>query len=412
MTGGYGDGTYGDGTYGGVTVRPEPSWLVQTFGPGGWIDRTCDVRMIDVNAGRSSYVDSFEASALSVVFANFAGVYSTYPPDSIWRQADGYATGVPIRAGSLVAGTVEWRFTGATDAVVDSWPGTTDAVATVTASDALAGFARHNGGPRTAVGAGELTGARVNRLADDCAYAGPRRVDAGTVALVATTLDGTSLDLMRQVGESEWGWLYVAGDGALIFRQRDAYVTDPRMNTAQYVVADTDAIDGACYGEAELASDATTIINTAAVTVQGAVQSYSSSASITHFGPRTWTRTDLPIRDTVDGTNLAQTVVTYYSSDEQRIDAVTIDAANHADNWAPAHGTRITDRLRFIRTFPGGYQLDAELLVQGRTDHVEPVGDGYGLAVWTVRLQTARALAIASLGPWDVAGWNDNQWGV
>jgi hypothetical protein len=409
----YGDGLFGAGTYGGVTVRADPSWVVEVYDPtAGWVDRTCDVRAVEVDAGRAAYVDAFDAATATVTFANPAGVYSAYPPTSIWLQPDGYVTGVPIRCGSVVAGTVEWRFTGTTDAVDDTWPGTIDAVATVRASDGLAGLARHNGGPRAAVGAGELTGARINRLADDGAWTAARRVDVGVVPLVATTLDGTTIDLMRATGESEWGWLYVAGDGALVFRQRDAVTTDPRMSTVQYLFTDSDAVVGACYGAATVAADNASIVNVAQVTVAGVVQSYTDPGSLGHFGPRTWTRTDLPIRDAVDGAALAQLVVLTYRRDDQAINAVSIDAVHHPTNVAAAHGARITDRIRFVRTYPGGHQLDAELLVQGRHDVVTPAGDGYALAQWDVTFQTASALLIVGLGAWDVGLWDDAKWGV
>ena len=411
----YGSGTYGGGTYGGVTVTAAPTWLVQVLDPvAGWVDRTCDVRSIDVDAGRSTYVDAFDASSLTVVFANFAGIYSTWPPDSIWRQPSGFVGGVPIRAGSIVNGAVAWRFTGTTDAVVDAWPGTVDAVATVTASDGMKGLARRQGLARAAVGAGELSGARVNRLATDAGWSGPRRIDAGVVAMQATTLEGVTVDLMRQVGESEWGWLYVDGDGALTFRQRDAAATDPRMSTAQYVFTDDDAIAGACYSDGTaLAADESHVLNVAQVTPPGvATQTYEDAPSKAWFGPRTWTRTDLPILNAADALTLAQLVVAYYKSSDRRVDAVTFDAAHRPGNVAAAHGARITDRIRFIRHLPGGYQLDADLLVHGRSDTVTPAGDGATLAAWDVTIKTGSALTIRDLAAWDAAGWDANQWGL
>src|SRR5262249_23472943 len=146
-------------------------------------------------------------------------------------------------------------------------------------------FARHNGGPRTAVGAGELSGARVNRLLDDNAWTGARAVDAGVVALAATTLDGTTIDLLHQTGEAAWGWLYVRGDGAVTFRQRDVVDTDPRMTTVQYVFTDNDALAGACYGSAVIGADDRSIVNVASVTpASGTVQTYTDTGSRAFFG--------------------------------------------------------------------------------------------------------------------------------
>lgn len=410
----WGAGTYGGGSYGGVTVDSQPRFIVQAQLPdGSWRDLSCDVRSFSIDRGRSSWVEAFKAGTATVQLANFDGIYSTFPPSSVWLQPGGFVTDVPLRIGTTLNGDVQWRFTGTTDAVVDSWPGTTDALATVTATDGFKGLARHNGGPRTPAGAGELSGARILRLLADAGYSGGKQVDAGLVALQATDLNGVTLDLMRTTGEAEWGWLYVSGDGTLRFRQRDAQDTDPRMTTVQYVFADSDAIDGACYGEAVIASDSDRIVNVAQVTPPGHVlSSFSDAPSMAWFGPRTWTRTDLPINTDVDAAGLAQLVVLQQAADDQRIDAVTIDGAHRAHNFEAAHGVRITDRIRFIRTIPGGHQLDAELLVLGRKDDVTAAGEDSHAATWQVTLATASAALINALGAWDDGTWDDSQWGV
>ena len=409
----YGAGTYGAGTYGGTAVLDHPTWIVLVSTPAGWLDVTCDVRSITVDAGRSSYVDAFAAASLELELADFAGRYSPFTHDSVWLQAGGFVTGVPIRAGAVLAGAVEWRFTGTTDGVFSSWPGTVDAVAAVSATDGFKSLARFNGGVRAAIGGGELSGARINRLADDARWTAPRKVDAGAVALQATTLDGITLDLMRQVGESEWGWLYVDGTGALVFIGRTGADTRPNMTTVQWTFTDDDALPGTCYGEATVGADETHIINIAAVTPPGLPLSrYENVVSSAWFGPRSWTRTDLPLAATVDAAALAQLVVSYYAFDDRRVDAVEFDAANHAGNYAAGAGVDQTDRIRFVRTIPGGDQLDAELLVLGRRDLVVPAGDGSSLAEWTVTLSTGNALVIVGLGAWDVGTWDESMWGV
>lgn len=410
----YGAATFGAGNYGGVTVDAEPRWVAMVQLPdGSWADVTCDVRSIDVDRGRSSWVEAFKAGTATVVLANPAGRYSTFTPDSIWLQPAGFTTDVPIRVGTVLAGVVDWRFTGTTDGVFDSWPNVVDAVATVTATDGFKQLARHDGGARVAAGAGEFTGARINRLATDAGWAGARAVDAGVVALQATTLDGVTIDLMRQVGESEWGWLYVRGDGTLVFRQRDAVDTDPRMTAVQFTFTDDDALVGACYGAAVVGSDSDRIVNVARVTPPGhALSTFTDAVSVAWYGPRTWNRTDLPFNVDVDAAGLAQLIVTQQANDDQRIDAVVVDVAHRPDSYPAACGVRLLDRIRFVRTYPGGFQLDAELIVQGRHDVVTPAGDGAHVGTWQVTWSTASAALIATLGRWDVSTWDESVWGV
>ena len=229
-----------------------------------------------------------------------------------------------------------------------------------------------------------------------------------------TTLAGVALDQMRLVSESEWGWLYVAHDGTLTFRQRDAALTDPRMTDVQFIFTDSDGIAGACYGDATVleASD-DHVLNTANITPAGTsvTSTFADAPSVGWFGPRTYTRTDLPLTSNVDAAALAQLVVITYHSDTGRIDAVTIDAAGRPGAWAAAAGCRITDRIRFIRTLPGGWQVDADLLVQGRHDTVVAGGDGHA-AVWTVTLDTAAATTIRDLGKYDVGKYDQAVYGT
>ena len=412
----YGDATFGVGTFGGVTTAPGPRWVVLIpDAAGNLFDVACDVRSVDVTAGRSSYVQAFSAATAQLEFANPDGRYSTWPPNSVWQAAGGgWVTGVPVKIGVAWQGAVAWRFAGTTDSVSDSWPSFADARAVVAATDGFKDLSRHAGVAVAPVGAGEKSGARINRYADDAAWGGPRAVDVGLVALQAVDMSGITLDNMRKVGESEWGWLYVAADGTLTFRQRDAYTTDPRMATVQFTFTDTHALPGACYSDATvLAADDSTIVNVATVTPPGhATSTFTNPASVAHYGPRTWSRTDLPINLDVDALALAQAVVTTYQADVERIDAVTLDAAAHADAWPAAWDCRINDRVRFVRTQPGGHQIDAELLVQGRHDHLEPAGVDCALAVWSVTLQTAGASLVVGLADWDVGGWDLDKWGV
>lgn len=416
MTATYGSDTYGAGTYGGQPIAVDPRWvIVAQASDGTWVDVGCDARTVNVTHERSAFVEAFSAATASVEFANDDGRYSSWTPNSVWAAAGGgWSTGVPIRVGVVRGGVIEWRFTGTTDRVEDAWPMFVDAVAvaTVTATDGFKQLARYQGAVRAPVGAGELSGARVNRIADDAAWTAPRRVDAGTVTLQATTLAGLAVDQMRLVGEAEWGWLYVAGDGALVFRQRDATLTDPRMTTVQYTFTDSHALPGACYGDAtETVADDETIVNTAVVTPPGlATQTFSDAASVAHFGPRTWTRTDLPFAQITDAAGLAQAVVGYYKADVRRIDTIVVDGTR-PDAWAAAHGARTADRIRFVRTLPGGHQLDADLLVMSRTDRMTPTGVDGRLAEWTVTLGTGSATNIRNLGQWDVGLWDQAVWG-
>lgn len=410
----YGDATYGANYYGQGALSTSPVFMFEIWTPSGeWVDATCDVRSVRVDRGRTSYVDAQGAATATVELANATGVYSGWSVFGIWAKSSPYRVNVPIRLRTLYGSTLSGMFYGSTDAVTDSWPGTTDALASVTATDGFKFLARHSGVARAAVGAGELSGARINRLADDAAYAGTRMIDAGTVTLQATTMEGVTLDLMRQVGEAEWGWLYFNVDGALVFRQRDAVQTDPRMVNVQWTLTD-DAMPGAvCYSDLSIPIDDSDVWNVAQVTPPGvATQTAQDANSVAWFGPRTWTRTDVPLVNTTDALNLAQLVVLEQANAARRVESVTFRASHSPAAWACATGVRMNDRVRLIRHYPDGYVLDAELLVQGV--HHTITADGSGVPnAWDVTLDTADALQVRDYGQWDVAKWDTtDQWGV
>jgi hypothetical protein len=404
----YGANTYGAFRYGGTTPPAPPVVYVETLIGSTWQDITCDVRAIDLSRGRSSALEAFAAGTCDITLANFHSLYSAWNPAGLWAQATPYRVGVPIRVSFDYLGTRAARFTGTTDSV--------DALATVHASDDMKRLARHNGGVRASVGDNELTGARINRLADDAGWTAPRSVDAGTVRVQATDLNGISVDLMRAIGETEWGWLYVRGDGTLIFRQRDAVQTQPRMMTPQYVFVDDDGyhIAGAvCYTDLKLPVDQDNVINTANVTPPGlALSSALDSASVAWFGPRTWSRTDLPFKVQADALSLCQLVVLEQKAQAMSVDGVSFRATLNEACYAAATGVQLLDRVRVIRGFPGDvFSLDADLIVEGMTHHIEADGTRTP-KVWDVTLQTSTALSIAGFGQWDVGQWDTSKWGA
>src|SRR5436190_1310954 len=265
---------YGGTLYGAVVDTAEPNMLVQIQSGGSWVDVTCDVRSINTDRGRSSYLEANTAGTMDLVLANFQGLYSGWNPYGLWANANPYRTNLPIQIVVVQHATTYPLFTGTTDSVIDTWPGTVDAQAEVQATDGMKLLTRHTGNPRALVGDNELTGARINRLADDGAWTGARAIDAGTVALQPTDLSGVTLDVMRLIGETEWGVLYVDRSGTLVFRQRDAVQTDPRQVNVQWTLTDDDvSVPGICYSDIVLPVSDDHVVNVAQITPPGLAQS-------------------------------------------------------------------------------------------------------------------------------------------
>jgi hypothetical protein len=413
----YGDLTYGSTYYGGSLDR-KAHFAIEVLLNDVWTDITCDVRTGKVARGRTSLLDKFAASTLAIDIADFHDRYNAWNPSGIWAQNGVFRTGVPIRLRVRQFGTLYGLFTGTTDAVNDSWPGTTDALTNVEATDAFKNLARVRptklGAP---VGAGELSGARVNRILDASGYTGPRVVSPGLSAWQGTILDGVALDLLNEVSEGEFGALFIDADGAVSFQDRNAIASNPRMVNVQWSFLD---FDGAptdrtwtCYSDIQLAATDDQVTNRATVTrTGGAAQVQIDQASIDWYDVRSYTRDNIPLNTDADANQLALNVVQELAYNDRRVDAITFYPLYATNGVEVACGLRVLDRIRVVRVGIGGTAIDAELFIQGIEHTISGGGLGDTAAAWTCTVRTTNAKVVRDAGQWDIAVWDTGKWGV
>ena len=150
---------------------------------------------------------------------------------------------VPIQVQATWNAVTYTLFTGYADAWTDdgtNYAGNYDEVI-VTATDAFKVFTNVTlaalGSP---VGAGEDSGARVNRILDAASWSPvARAITTGDTTVQATSFDDTVLSLLQLTADTELGELYVDGPGNLTFRHRLGLLTDTRSNTPQAVFGDS-----------------------------------------------------------------------------------------------------------------------------------------------------------------------------
>lgn len=413
----YGDQNYGTLGYGGY-IDHRSHFAIEVEINGVWTDITCDVRSLRINMGRSALLDKFAAATATLDLADFDDKYNAWSLASIWAQNGVFRTGVPIRVRVLQWGTYRTLFTGTTDAVNDSWPGTTDALTNVAATDAFKNLARMRPAKLgAAAGAGELSGARVNRILDASGYTGPRAVSAGLSAWQGTLLDGVALDLLNEVSEGEFGTLYVDGDGSLTFQDRNALAANPRLANVQWSFLDSDGdptdFKWTCYSDLQLAATDDQVMNKATVTrTGGAAQSRQDDQSIAWYDVRSYTRDNIPLNADADALQLALNLVQELAYNDRRVDAISFYPLSARNGEDIACGLRLLDRVRVVRVSPGGTAIDAELLVQGIEHQISGGGMGDRPGAWTVTLKTTNADLIRDAGQWDIAVWNTGVWGV
>jgi len=411
-------------------------WDTNTLGDGAlFYDITSFVRSISTSRGRSRALDRFGTGTATIVLDNrdrrFDPTNTAGPYYNSTISVSGVVPSIPIKILATLDGDNTYPvFHG----FIDGWQfaygpaGIGDATATITCSDAFKSLSTVIGGlpnsssitssgtttvqvatsslgtstgsSSTAGGlqvvsttssgnvkvasdttttpvigvAGELSGARINRILDAANWpADLRNIDTGTTALAAQNATQTVLELLQEVAATESGALYVEDGGSVVFADRYSLISDDRSlnSIATY---DTTAAGGKHFVDVEVAYDDELIYNVVAVSrkstststgdsLTGTTVIVSNVESQSLYGARAL-ELELPIPTTVDGdgnygqsvaTNLALFLASIYANPELRPASVTFIAeADEAQLYPEVLGRRIFDRVTVKFAVPGG----------------------------------------------------------
>jgi hypothetical protein len=343
-----------------------------------WTDLTSRFRSMTTNRG-SRRIDSpiigYDPGTLAVVYdnqdrgldpANLAGPY----------VSGGVTQLTAMRATRVLATwdgvTYEvWR--GFTDNFDVVWMDPGDSETTLTASDGfkvLTGVDRTGGG---SAGVGETTGARINRILDSAAWPSADRIVAtGDSTVQGTALGGPALAELQLTADSEIGELYMDGGGRVVFRNRQAILTDARSNTSQATFGDSGS--ELPYKDLKMSADGSTFYNQIKVTRAGGTEQIAQDAtSQALLYTKTFRPTAEPILQTdADALAYAQWLLHISVSPEIRFTEITIDAYVDPDDLFPqVLGRQIGDRITIRRRPPGGGTLiERDCFIRGISHNV------------------------------------------
>ncbi|MFE6305042.1 hypothetical protein [Nocardiopsis sp. NPDC057823] len=282
----------------------------------------------------------------------------------------------------------------------DAWPVTwsdpNESTTSVTFTDAFKVFEGHTlTAAETPVGAGEDTGARIDRILDALEWPDvDRDIDTGDTTLIATDLAGGGLEQMRAAAEAELGELYMTGGGKLRFRRRTALSTDFRSVHPQAVFGDRDP--EVRFRDVELTTDDDQLINIVAATREGegtTPQVARDEQSVAQYQPRTYEAT-LPVQDDETASAWAHFVLHQARDPEVRFDRLVLTPRSNPGRAMPlALGLEIGDRIRIRRRPPGGGDvISRDCIVRGVQHQITP--DNW---VTTISLQSATRTAFLVL---------------
>jgi hypothetical protein len=254
----------------------------------------------------------------------------------------------------------------------------------LTASDAFKIFSNINLPTLvSAVGAGEDSGARVNRVLDAAGWSSSlRAIDTGDTNQQGTTYGDTAMDELQLTSDTELGALYMDASGNVTFRHRQALLLDTRSNTPQAVFGDlpgTVETDGTeeKYFQVSRAEDDITLINDAQITIAGGsdLQEVTDADSVAQFlGTRTYQRSDLLLESDADALAYAGWVVYIGKDAENRFDVLTVyPGRDPVDLFPLVLGLELGDRIQIWRRPPNVAAVSKDVFIQGIAHTFEPL---------------------------------------
>lgn len=214
--------------------------------------------------------------------------------------------------------------------------------------------------------AGQDSGARVNAILDQVSFpVSLRSIQTGNSTLQADP--GTKRDVLealQTVENSEFGGIFLDGQGRVNFKNRTAMVNTP--STAVYTFSDIGS--GITFQNAVLSLDDTNLINSVSVTrVGGTTQTASDATSITTYFIHSGSRSDILVQTDAEALNQAKAILATRKDPEERIDSILLNLYDDANPNKPKSGVDIEllDGITVTKSMPGNTSLTQSSVVIG-----------------------------------------------
>ena len=328
-------------------------------------DITSAVTQVSIRRGRDDETIEYETGRATLTVRNIDGTFD--PTSTPFRLRDdvvvywqGNGTAIPV-------------FTGFVEDVQLGYTLEGDAFASVSCVDGLALLANQTIVDE-AVGE-EQSGERVNAVLANAGVSWPAgtAIDTGISELAAGTATGNALAYLRQVEESEQGYLYVDRAGVLTFRNRHTTLNNPIAGT-QF----SDDGGGIPYEQVARFSGARSLFNKVTGELEdGTAREADDLASQAEFSIRTLGLGTVLLRAVAVLEEFVEYLLNQFSQPTTRVDSLTVnlDRLSVADQEKLA-SFELVDICDVEFTPPGRSQFTDELLVQG-ISHTVTVGGAW-----------------------------------
>jgi hypothetical protein len=364
---------------------------INTLGDSATViaDVSDQVASIDFRRGRNATANQFQTGQLSLRIADQNGDFNPNNPESpyygllspmrkVYISADYDGTNYPLFAGYITSYTTTTpKFTG--DIVYT----------TITAVD---GFRLLQNAQITAVGgapAGQLSGARINALLDQVSWpSSMRTIDAGSTSMQADPGNArTSLAACQTIETSEYGAFYVAPNGNMVFKSRQAAVKSVNKTPIVY----NDNGTGLPYFNAVWIFNDVLVFNSGSATrVGGTAQTAVNAASVTKYFTHSYSQTGLMMETDAVALDYIRSYIASNAETTSRVDAITLDlyTRDYSDGIVAALSFDYLDPVTISTTQPaavGTSTLTKTLQVFGVSHQITPTS-------WKTTLTTLEPL--------------------
>jgi len=330
------------------------------------IEITNLVTRTNIRRGRSRITSKFEAGTADVVLFDQNGDWNPMNPAGAY-----YPNLVPLRQIIIYAtylGVDYFLFSGFITNYDTGFRQGNEDVSTVTLRcvDGTKLLAGSSISTVTGAPAGQLSGARVNALLNAVDWPlSLRNVDSGDSTLQADPgTSRTALEALNTVQDSEFGGLFVDGEGAVRFVSRSNLIAEPA--TAAYTFSD----DGTniSYTNAIVAFDDTNLVNDVTVTrAGGTAQNAFDQPSIDTYFLHSGTRSGILVQTDAEALNQAKGILATRKDPEVRVDSIQLNLYDDTNPNKPLSGVDIEllDGISVTKTMPGNSSVVQPSLVQG-----------------------------------------------
>ena len=321
------------------------------------------VSKVSIRRGRNRITSQFEAGTANVTLYDQNGDWNPTNPASIY-----YPNLVPLRQIIIYATYATnnyFLFSGFITNYDTGFRQGNDELSTVTLR-CVDGFKLLAGsGITTVPGSGvQLSGARVNAILDEIDWPiSLRDIDAGDSTLQADPgTDRDALQALFNVEQSEFGGIFLDGNGQVNFVGRNALIAAPAFPVYEFSDQGTDI----SYTNAVVALDDTTLINDVTITrLGGTAQNAFDQDSIDKFFLHSGTRSGILVQTNAEALDQAEGILATRKDPEIRIDSIQLNLYDDANPNKPLAGVDIEllDGVTVTKTTPGSTSVVQSSLV-------------------------------------------------